>query len=92
MDKVKLEVSKCLKEFNKRYCRNYTMQDLADRLGVSREALSRASSDSSFSFVYRVAHGIHELYPEVNNGAWDFCLFMEHLFWESHDFNMSIFR
>ena len=90
MNKAKLEVSKCLKEFNRRYRKNYTMQDLADGIGVSREALSRATTDSSFSFVYRIARGLYELYPEVGYDGWDFALFMEYLLWENHEYNMRL--
>lgn len=92
MEKAKLEVSKCMKEFNKKYHRNYTMQDLAEELGVSRESLSRLSTDSAFSFVYSVAYGLHKLYPEANKGVWDFALFVEHLLWENGEYNVSVVR
>lgn len=84
--KVKLEVSKCLKRFNKEYRRNYTVQDIADMVGVSRETISRMSSDSAFSLVYAVASCIYELYPELNNGEWNLAYFVEYLAWDNYAF------
>lgn len=90
MNKAKLEVSKCIKELNRRYRRNYTMQDLAEKIGVSREALSRATTDSAFSFVYKIAYGLYELYPESGYNGWDFNLYMEYLLWENHEYCMRL--
>ena len=90
--KVKLEISKCLKDFNAKYHRAYTLQDLAEKIGVNRETLSRASSESSFAFVYQVVRGIYELYSAEEDIIWDFGFFMEKLLWENHDFNMGIIR
>lgn len=63
---VKLNVSRALKNLNKLYRRNYTLQDVAERVGVSRESLSRLSTNSSFSTIYAVASCIYELYPDYS--------------------------
>lgn len=84
--KVKFEVSKCLKRFNKEYRKNYTVQDVAEKVGVSRETISRLSSDSSFSLVYAVASCIYDFYPEKNGGNWNFAYFVEYLAWDNHAF------
>lgn len=84
--KVKFEVSKCLKRFNKEYRRNYTVQDVAEKVGVSRETISRLSSDSSFSLVYAVASCIYDFYPEKNEGNWSFSYFVEYLAWDNLSF------
>ena len=72
---VKLNVSRALKSLNKEFRRNYTVQDVADRVGVSRETLSRLSTKSSFSLIYSVAFCIYELYPDYSE-YWDFSKFV----------------
>ena len=59
-EKIKFNVSKSLKDLNKRYHRNYTVQDIADFVGVSRETISRLSSFSGFNLVYAVASCLYE--------------------------------
>lgn len=72
---VKLNVSRALKSLNKEFRRNYTVQDVADRVGVSRETLSRLSTKSSFSLIYSVASCIYELYPDYSE-YWNFSEFV----------------
>ena len=72
---VKLNVSRALKSLNKDFRRNYTVQDVADRVGVSRETLSRLSTKSSFSLIYSVASCIYELYPDYSE-YWNFSEFV----------------
>lgn len=84
--KVKFEVSNCLKRLNKDYHRNYTVQDIANMVGVSRETISRMTTDSSFSLVYSVASCIYELYPEINDFEWNMGKFIEFLVWDNHSF------
>lgn len=84
--KVKLEVSKCLKLMNKEYRRNYTVQDVADAVGVSRETISRMTTESSFSLVHAVASCIYEFYPESNGGTWNLSTYIEYLAWDNHGF------
>lgn len=71
----KLNVSRALKSLNKDFRRNYTVQDVADRVGVSRETLSRLSTKSSFSLIYSVASCIYELYPDYSE-YWNFSEFV----------------
>lgn len=72
---VKLNVSRALKSLNKDFHRNYTVQDVADRVGVSRETLSRLSTKSSFSLIYSVASCFYDLYPERFE-CWNFSEFV----------------
>lgn len=85
-EKIKLNVSKCLKDLNKMYHRNYTVQDVADRIGVSRETLSRLSTSSSFSLVYGVANCLYEYYPEYNQGYWNMTTYIQLLNLDDHKF------
>lgn len=84
--KIKLEVSKCLKRFNKEYHRNYTLADVAEKVGISREAMSRVTTDSSFALIYDIASCIYEFYPEANCGNWDLSTFVEYLAWDNNYF------
>lgn len=72
---VKFNVSRALKNLNKQFHRNYTLQDVADRIGVSRESLSRLSSKSSFSTIYAIASCLYELYPDYSE-CWNFSEFV----------------
>lgn len=64
----KLSVAFVVKELNETYHRNWTLADVASRVGVSRETLSRLSSDSKISVVYAVAKVLYALYPESGEG------------------------
>ena len=61
-EKIKLNVSGALKIMNNNYRRNYTTKDIAERVGVSRETLSRLTTSSPFSEVYLIAREIYEIY------------------------------
>lgn len=84
--KVKFEISKNLKGLNHRYHRNYTLQDIANRVGVSRETLSRMTSSSPFNLVYSVASCLYDFYPEYNDGDWDFSYYANLLAWDDLSF------
>lgn len=58
----KLYVSKTLKIYNRIYCRNYTVDDVALQCGTSRQTLVRLSGGSSFDLVKRVVFVIYGLY------------------------------
>lgn len=75
-EKIKLTVSACLKDLNKRYHKNYTLQDVADYVGVSRETLSRLTTFSAFNLIYAVASCIYEFYPE-HSCHWDLTTYIE---------------
>lgn len=85
-EKVKFNISGCLKDLNKRYHRNYTLQDVASTVGVSRETLSRMSTSSSFSLVYSVAECLYQFYPDYNSGCWNFVTYAELLSWDDLSF------
>lgn len=72
---VKFNVSRALKNLNKQFHRNYTLQDVAERICVSRESLSRLSSKSSFSTIYAIASCLYELYPDYSE-CWNFSEFV----------------
>lgn len=75
-EKIKLNVSACLKDLNRMYHRNYTVQDVADFVGVSRETLSRLTTFSGFNLVYAVASCIYEFYPEYSE-YWNLATYIE---------------
>ena len=84
-EKVKFNISKCLKDLNKKYHKNYTLQDLANDIKVSRETLSRVSSDSSFSLIYKIASQVYYYYtPDI--GGWEFTRYVEFLAFDEHSF------
>lgn len=85
-DVIKFSVSGCLKDLNKRFHRNYTLMDIAEKVGVSRETLSRLTTNSSFSLCYAVAHCLYEFYPEYNENEWNFDMFMELLAYDDCSF------
>ena len=58
----KLYVSKTLKSFNRKFCRNFTVDDVAAKCGTSRQTLVRLSGGSSFDLVKRVTLTIYVLY------------------------------
>ena len=64
MEKTKFELSKALKKMNKEYRRNYTVQDVANEVNVTRESLSRMTNDSSFRLIYNVCECLYNYYPE----------------------------
>lgn len=66
----KLYVSKALKTFNRKYCRNFTLDYLAARLDTSRQTLVRLSGASSFDLVKRVILTIYAIYQNdlIYNG------------------------
>lgn len=74
--KVKLNVSKALKDLNKQYHRNFTLQDVANEICVSRETLSRLTTFSAFNILYGVASCLYQYYPEYNNGYWNFDIYV----------------
>lgn len=84
-DKIKLNVSGCLKDLNKRYHRNYTVQDVANVVGVSRETLSRLTTYSAFNLVYAVALCIYEFYPEYSE-YWNLATYIELLAYDDCSF------
>lgn len=84
-DKIKLNVSGCLKDLNKRYHRNYTVQDVANVVGVSRETLSRLTTYSAFNLVYAVASCIYEFYPE-HSEYWNLATYIELLAYDDCSF------
>lgn len=82
---VRFNVSSVLKDLNKRYRRNYTLKDIADKVGVSRETISRLSTKSSFCLVYAVALSIYEFYPEYSE-CWNFSDFAHLLASDDYSF------
>lgn len=82
---IKFNVSGVLKDLNRCYHRNYTVKDVADRVGVTRETLSRLSTKSAFSLVYSVAVCIYELYPDYSE-YWNFAEFIQLLAYDDHSF------
>lgn len=58
----KLYVSKTLKYYNRRYRRNYTLDDLAVLCVTSRQTLVRLSGASNFDLVKRVIFAIYGMY------------------------------
>lgn len=58
----KLYVSKTLKYYNRKYHRNYTLDDLADLCNTSRQTLVRLSGGSNFDLVKRVIYGIYDFF------------------------------
>lgn len=86
MEKTGLKVSLALKDLNKQFRRNYTVSDVAEKVGVSRETLSRLTTDSSFRLIYNVCEVLYDFYPEMNGGSFNFsviCLKMsdDRYFW-----------
>ena len=71
-ERHKFDISACLKQSNRKYHRNYTVADLAENVGVSRETLTRLTTDSKFSVVYDTAQEIFNLYPEMLDGYFSF--------------------
>ena len=63
----KFDIASCLKQLNHDYHHSYTMTDLAKNVGVSRETLSRLSTDSKFSIVYTTAQEIFNFYPDMTS-------------------------
>ena len=84
-EKIKLSVSACLKSLNKIYHKNYTVQDVANYVGVSRESLSRLTTHSAFNFVYAVASCIYEFYPEYTE-YWNLATYIELLAYDNRYF------
>lgn len=84
-EKVKLNVSKALKDLNKQYHRNYTVQDVANEIGVSRETLSRLTTSSAFNIIYAVATCLYEFYPERTEN-WNLSTYIELLAWDDNSF------
>lgn len=82
---VKFNVSGVLKDLNRRYHRNYTVKDVADRVGVTRETISRLTTKSAFSLIYSVAGCIYDLYPEYSE-YWNFADFVQLLAYDDHSF------
>ena len=66
-ERHKFDISACLKHFNRKYHRNYTVAELAKNVGVSRETLTRLTTDSKFSLVYDAAQEIFNFYPEMTS-------------------------
>lgn len=58
----KLYVSKTLKFYNRKYCRNFTVDDVAENCNTSRQTLVRLSGASSFDLVKRVILMIYGFY------------------------------
>lgn len=87
-EKVKFSISKSMKDLNRRYRRNYTLNDVALSVGLSRETMSRMTTDSPFSQVYAVAMCLYEFYPEYNDNLWDFCKYANLLCYEDCSFMM----
>lgn len=58
----KLYVSKALKTLNRKYRRNFTVDDVAAKCDTSRQTLVRLSGASSFDLVKRVIFTIYGLY------------------------------
>lgn len=85
-EKVKLNVSKAIKDLNKQYHRNYTMQDLANEIGVSREALSRLTSYSAFNLIYAVASCLYEFYSLDSGAEWNLVHYIEIMAWDDNSF------
>lgn len=73
----KLYVSKTLKYYNSKYCRNFTLDDLADVCLTSRQTLSRLSGASGFDLVKRVIYAIYGFYQ---NEFMDDCVMFEEAF------------
>lgn len=84
-EKIKLNVSKAIKYLNKQYHRNYTVQDLANEIGVSRETLSRLTTSSAFNIIYSVASCLYEFYPEHTEN-WNLSTYIELLAWDDISF------
>lgn len=84
--KVKLNVSKALKDLNKQYHRNYTLQDVANEIGVSRETLSRLTSFSAFNIIYAVASCLYQYFPEYNDTYWNFEVYVMLLSLDDYSF------
>lgn len=57
-----LFVSKALKTLNRKYRRNFTLEDVAEKCDTSRQTLVRLSGASSFDLVKRVILSIYGLY------------------------------
>lgn len=66
----KFDISSCLKQLNRDYHRNYTMADLAEKVGVSRETMSRLTTDSKFSIIYTTAQEIFNFYPDMTEDGY----------------------
>lgn len=62
IEKKKLNVSNCLKYYNYTFHRNYTVSDVADCVGCSRETLQRLTTFSSYALVSVVIDIIYRLY------------------------------
>ena len=58
----KMYVSKTLKFYNRKYCRNFTVDDVAEKCDTYRQTLVRLSGASSFDLVKRVILSIYSLY------------------------------
>lgn len=65
----KLSVSKVLKIYNRKYFRNFTVNDVAYKCDTSRQTLVRLSGASSFDLVNRVIFTIYGFYQRDFNNA-----------------------
>lgn len=74
----KLYVSKTLKYYNRKYSRNFTVDDVAEKCDTSRQTLVRLSGASSFDLVRRVIYVIYGFYQ--NDFMHDCVLFEEAFF------------
>ena len=63
----KFDIATCLKQLNREYHQNYTLEDLAKKVDVTYEALSQLSTDSKFSIVYTTAEELFNFYPEITS-------------------------
>lgn len=72
MEKTKLSVSCALKHFNETYRRKYKLLDVAKETGIPVSGLSNLSTETSFRKLYTICEGLYELFPEMNDGYFDF--------------------
>lgn len=63
----KFDIAACLNQLNRKYHKNYTLEDLAEKIGVTAETLNQLSTDSKFNILYTTALEIFDLYPNITS-------------------------
>ncbi len=72
MEKTKLSVSCALKHFNKEFKKNYKLSDVAWESSLPESSLRNLSTETCFRKLYTICEGLYELFPEMNDGCFDF--------------------
>jgi hypothetical protein len=72
MEKIELSVTNALKHFNIEFKRNYTLNDVRIKSGLKYTSLRNLNTDTSFRKLYIICEALYQLYPEMNDGYFDF--------------------